>query len=160
MRYLTKEYRTLATVFIIGVLFATAISVSAYTYPDASPPDYGTSPINVPIHEGLTINVKAGNLGLCSSLADDSECLTVGGKLKLYGTLEFWDDPAINTGVTLDVSGGSMVIYTNGTGGVVVPTMDTTQRDALSGVQNGTIIYITDTNKFNFRENGAWVQLP
>ena len=30
------------------------------------------------------------------------------------------------------------------------------QRDALTAV-NGTIIYNTTTNQFNFRENGAWV---
>jgi hypothetical protein len=37
-----------------------------------------------------------------------------------------------------------------------VPSMTTTQRDALAGV-NGMIIYNTTTTFFNFYENGAWV---
>ncbi len=41
-------------------------------------------------------------------------------------------------------------------GGLIVPRMTTAQRDALAGV-NGTIVYNTNTNRFNFYENGAWV---
>jgi hypothetical protein len=42
------------------------------------------------------------------------------------------------------------------TGGLIVPRLTTTQRDALTAV-NGMIIYNTTTNQFNFYENGAWV---
>jgi hypothetical protein len=35
--------------------------------------------------------------------------------------------------------------------------LTTTQRDALVDVANGTVIYNSTTNAFNFRENGAWV---
>ncbi|MFC2128312.1 beta strand repeat-containing protein [Bacteroidota bacterium] len=42
------------------------------------------------------------------------------------------------------------------TGALVVPRMNTTQRDALTAV-NGSIIYNTTTNQFNFYENSSWV---
>lgn len=49
---------------------------------------------------------------------------------------------------TLDVS--------STTGALIVPRMTTAQRNALAGI-NGSIIYNTTTNQFNFYENGAWV---
>lgn len=39
----------------------------------------------------------------------------------------------------------------------LAPNFTTTERDALSGVENGSIIYNTTTNQFNFYENNAWV---
>lgn len=36
--------------------------------------------------------------------------------------------------------------------------LTTAQRDQLQNVANGVFIYNTTTNKFNFRENGAWVE--
>ncbi|MBI3193374.1 MAG: hypothetical protein HYZ34_02780 [Ignavibacteriae bacterium] len=42
------------------------------------------------------------------------------------------------------------------TGAFIVPRMTTSQRNALSAV-NGMIIYNTETNQFNFYENGSWV---
>ena len=41
-------------------------------------------------------------------------------------------------------------------GALIVPRMTTTQRDVLANV-NGSIIYNTSTNQFNFYEGGAWV---
>lgn len=34
----------------------------------------------------------------------------------------------------------------------------TAQRDALGNVQNGDVVYNVDTDKFNFREGGVWVE--
>lgn len=39
---------------------------------------------------------------------------------------------------------------------VVIP-MDQAKRNQLDNAINGSIIYNTTTNRFNFRENGAWV---
>jgi len=42
------------------------------------------------------------------------------------------------------------------TGALIVPRMTTAQRNAMTAV-NGSIIYNTSTNQFNFYENGSWV---
>lgn len=38
-----------------------------------------------------------------------------------------------------------------------VVTMSEARRDQLDTAPNGVILYNTTTNRFNFRENGAWV---
>lgn len=43
--------------------------------------------------------------------------------------------------------------------GIFVPRLTTAQRDALRNVMNGQLIYNTTLEKFQGRENGAWVNL-
>ena len=43
--------------------------------------------------------------------------------------------------------------------GIFVPRLTTDQRNALQNVINGQLIYNTSTEKFQGRENGAWVNL-
>lgn len=43
--------------------------------------------------------------------------------------------------------------------GMFVPQITTSQRNSIQSPLNGTIIYNTTTNKFQGRENGAWVNL-
>ena len=48
---------------------------------------------------------------------------------------------------------------TSTTGGVLLPRMTTTQRDAISSPADGLLIYNTTTSKFQGRAGGAWVDL-
>ncbi len=43
--------------------------------------------------------------------------------------------------------------------GFLTPQLSTEQRDSIQSPVNGQIIYNTSTNKFQGRENGAWVNL-
>lgn len=86
---------------------------------------------------------------------------------QIYNTatqLSFFD--YLGNGNTLTLDSGKVGVGTttpqgkldvnSTTGGLVVPRMTTTERDLITPV-NGTIIYNTTTNQFNFYENGAWV---
>ena len=42
---------------------------------------------------------------------------------------------------------------------IAAPQMTTTERDALSSVANGVILYNSSTNKLQVRANGSWVDL-
>lgn len=53
---------------------------------------------------------------------------------------------------------GSTLEVSSTTGGVIFPRMTTTQRNAISAV-NGTIIYNTTDNAFQFYQNGSWALL-
>lgn len=43
--------------------------------------------------------------------------------------------------------------------GILAPQITTVQRDSIQSPVNGQIIYNTTLNKFQGRENGAWVNL-
>lgn len=59
-----------------------------------------------------------------------------------------------NVGIGTATPAGQLDVVST-TGALIVPRMSTTQRDAMTAV-NGSIIYNTTTNKFNFRENNVW----
>ncbi|MFC1528154.1 hypothetical protein ACFL5D_05380 [Candidatus Neomarinimicrobiota bacterium] len=60
-----------------------------------------------------------------------------------------------NVGIgTTSPTGALDIVSTSGA--LIVPRMTTTQRNAVANV-NGSIIYNTSTNAFNFYESGSWV---
>lgn len=54
---------------------------------------------------------------------------------------------------------GAAVEINSTTGGFLLPRMTTTERGLLAASPNGLVIYNTTDNKFNFRQNSAWVEL-
>ncbi len=60
-----------------------------------------------------------------------------------------------NVGIGTTTPEGALDVKST-SGALIVPRMTTTARDVLPNI-NGSIIYNTTTDKFNFRENGAWV---
>ena len=60
-----------------------------------------------------------------------------------------------DVGIGTGAPQGSLDI-TSTTGALIVPRMTTTQRGSLTPV-NGSIIYNTTNDAFNFYENGIWV---
>jgi hypothetical protein len=70
---------------------------------------------------------------------------------RILGDLWITDDVGIGT----ETPQGALDVNST-TGGLIVPRMTTTERDALTPV-DGTIIYNTTDSQFNFYENGAWV---
>ena len=63
-----------------------------------------------------------------------------------------------NTGIELSATSGSITATTI-TGGMVLPRLTTTQRDAISTDVDGMVVYNTSTNKFQGRANSTWVDL-
>jgi hypothetical protein len=43
---------------------------------------------------------------------------------------------------------------------LVITQLTTEQRDGLTEIENGAVIYNTTTQKFNFRQNDTWKELP
>ncbi len=62
-----------------------------------------------------------------------------------------------NVGIGTTAPAGALDISST-SGALIPPRMTTAQRDGLAS-QNGSVIYNTTTNKMNFRENGAWVEV-
>lgn len=68
------------------------------------------------------------------------------------------NDGAVGIGtVTPDAS--AILDVTSTTGGILFPRMTTTQRDAISGPDDGLVIYNSTTSKLQVRAGGAWVDL-
>lgn len=65
------------------------------------------------------------------------------------------DDGDVGIGTT---NPQGILDLTSTLGALIVPRMTSAQRDALPEI-NGSIIYNTTTEKFNFRENGTWLEL-
>ena len=62
-----------------------------------------------------------------------------------------------NVGIGTDGFPSAPLEVASTTGGVIMPRMTTADRNNISSPTNGEMIYNTDTNKFQGRANGAWV---
>lgn len=60
---------------------------------------------------------------------------------------------------TASSSVSALIELQSTTGAFLFSRMTTTQRDALVQVRDGMLVYNTTTSKFNFRENGAWIEI-
>ena len=112
--------------------------------------------------------IEYGWMGDGGNATDDLALFATTGDAKLIAWapgkgVELWD----GTGRVVIVKEGNVGIGTTSPqgkldivstdGALIVPRMTTAQRGALSSV-NGSIIYNTSTNKFNFYESGTWVE--
>tara|TARA_Y100001938_G_C8089184_1_gene434005 strand:- start:522 stop:1973 length:1452 start_codon:yes stop_codon:yes gene_type:complete len=101
------------------------------------------------LYVGKMVAETTGSGGLSGSLTidhvADNRILTSVNNTTIQGEANLTFD-----GSTLNVS--------STTGGVVIPRMTTSQRDLISAT-NGTMIYNTTDNAFQFYQNGAWALL-
>jgi len=87
---------------------------------------------------------------------DGSEVITGGATGWTDGGTEVYITTTTdNVGIGTLTPEGKLDI-TSTLGALIVPRMTSTQRDALPEI-NGSIIYNTTAEQFNFRENGSWV---
>lgn len=69
-------------------------------------------------------------------------------------------DNNYNVGIGTSTPDASAALEVSSTtGGLLMPRMTSTERDAISSPADGLMIYNTTTNKFQGRANGAWVDL-
>lgn len=153
---MNTEFTKIASVFAIGVMLAAGFSVSAFVYPDTAPPGYSaTSPVYAPltvgaVEDGLVVGQsKLGGLALCTGWTVDVNCIVSGGVIYSKGDLE------LETGIIRGLNGN---ITFDAAAGITIPSVSDIA--AVGGAPNGTVLYSTDDNKFNFRVDGVWVQFP
>lgn len=66
---------------------------------------------------------------------------------------------AVTSTEVVRISGSGAVTLSSTTGWLALPSMTTTQRDALSSPPNGALIFNSTTGKIQGRESGAWANV-
>jgi hypothetical protein len=135
-------------------VFATPIEVTAgstYTIRvqgDSGFPTVGISNLN-PYADGMMYSSG-------SSVANNDIVFTTYMVTKDEAVVTVNGDGAMGIG-TSDVDDSAAMEVNSTTGGLLMPRMTTTQRDAITSPADGLVIYNTTTNKFQGRANGVWV---
>lgn len=103
--------------------------------------------------KGIVINSSGTNFesdaGIIQATHAGSGSLTGGYWLKFNA----------NSADRFTVRGDGRTEISSTTGGVILPRMTTTQKNAISSPANGEMVYDTTDNKFYGYANGAWVAL-
>ena len=103
--------------------------------------------------KGIVINSSGTNFesdaGIIQATHAASGSLTGGYWLKFNA----------NSADKFTVRGDGRTEISSTTGGVILPRMTTTQKNAISSPANGEMVYDTTDNKFYGYANGAWVAL-
>lgn len=96
-------------------------------------------------------DIDLATIAISNNLSSDSVKASLEGTWKESQVLVKTDESQV--AFRTEVGWGKLVW------GGVLPTLTTTERDALSSVANGTLIYNTTTDKVQARAAGSWVDL-
>lgn len=104
---------------------------------------------------GYLTNTWSSNLGRVAFVAEEN---FTNSTAKTAIVFEVTPAGAITSSEKMRLTGAGQLELSTTTGGLLVPRLTTTQRDALTP-SNGLIIYNTTTAKFQGYEAGAWANL-
>lgn len=100
---------------------------------------------------GSTRDIALEAVTITNNLSSDTQRAALGGTYKESQALVKTDESQV---VFRTEVGWSKMVWDG-----VLPTLTTTERNALSSPSNGTMIYNSTTHKGQIRANGSWVDL-
>tara|TARA_R110002020_G_scaffold55513_1_gene153963 strand:+ start:290 stop:598 length:309 start_codon:yes stop_codon:yes gene_type:complete len=98
-----------------------------------------------------TTEMTLAEVTITNNLSSDTQRVALGGTYKESQSLVKTDESQV---VFRTEEGWSKIVW-----GGVLPTLTTTERNALSSPVNGMVIYNSTTHKAQIRANGSWADL-